>query len=237
MAGGEIEQGQLVAGFAVGGIGVEAGLQLGAGREAGALTGEAELGLERAQGLFVAVLVLDGVDHLVGVIQLAIGQQRAGQDQQQRIVGFGLQRGLQQGNGLLRLTGVDQRLCLSGQILFRRFGCGSGLVDVRREQVANRTLGLHTGEAFDRLTVLEQHHGRQAANAEAFGQAGLGIAVDLGQQQFPLVAVDNFLQHRKQRLAGRTPVGPEVDQHGFMEGVFEYIAIEGIGGGVEQVRR
>ncbi|MNF94723.1 hypothetical protein D3C84_774410 [compost metagenome] len=105
------------------------------------------------------------------------------------------------------------------------------------EQGAYGRFRLRSGKTVDRLTVLEQHHGRQAANAEAGDDVLLDVAVDLGQQQFALIALGNALQHRHQRLAWRTPFGPEIHQHRFVERVLDHRLVEIGSRGVEDVRR
>ena len=98
------------------------------------------------------------------------------------------------------------------------------------QQRANLRLRLRPGKPIHRLAVLEQHHGRQAANAKARDNIRLGFAIDLGQQQLALITLGNLRQQRHQRLARRTPLGPEIHQHGFVERIFDDSLIEGGGG-------
>ncbi|MCY1180728.1 hypothetical protein D9M73_211960 [compost metagenome] len=105
------------------------------------------------------------------------------------------------------------------------------------EQGTHGRLRLRTGKAIDRLAVLEQHHGRQAADAEAGDDVLFDVTVDLGQQQLTLIALGNALQHRHQHFAGRAPFGPEIHQHRLVERVLDHRLVEIGSRGVEDVRR
>lgn len=85
------------------------------------------------------------------------------------------------------------------------------------KNLADFRLGLRTGKAIHRLAVLEQHHSRQAANTEAGDNIRLSVAIDLGQQQLALIAFGDLLQQRHQDLAGRTPLGPEINEDRLIE--------------------
>ncbi|MNF87097.1 hypothetical protein D3C84_695550 [compost metagenome] len=105
------------------------------------------------------------------------------------------------------------------------------------QQRAYSRLRLCAGKTVYRLTILEQHHGRQAANAKAGDDVLLEVAVDLGQEQLTLIALGDGLQHRHEHFARRAPFGPEIHQHRFVEGVLDDRLIEIGRRGVEDVRR
>ncbi len=229
---GELLDGQLVAGLVVAGIARQAALQLGGVRQRGGLTQEGQLGAGTGQRGLVRV-ALDRVEDQLGFAQLtAFGQAAGIQDQGRGMAVVFRQQRLEQGFRLADAAFGEQRLgCLEGVGLFGgRFGY------VRLEQFTNRRFGLCAGEAVDRLAILEQHHGGQAADAEAHHDVLLDVTVDLGQQQLAAVLLGDLRQQRHQRLAGRAPLGPEVHQHRLVEGVLDHQLLEAGGtGDVEDV--
>ncbi|MNR20906.1 hypothetical protein D3C85_1377770 [compost metagenome] len=84
---------------------------------------------------------------------------------------------MQDGFCLGELPFGEQRLGLLEWVGFGGWWC----LYMRFEQGADSRLRLGTGKTIDRLAVLEQHYGWQAANAEAGNDVLLGFAVDLGQ--------------------------------------------------------
>ncbi len=105
------------------------------------------------------------------------------------------------------------------------------------EHGANCRFGLRTGETVHWLTILEQHHGRQAADAETGDDLLFDVAVDLGQQQLTLILLGDLRQQRHQGLARRAPFGPEVDQYRLVKRVLEHQLFEAGGGGIEDIGR
>ncbi|MNE21170.1 hypothetical protein D3C80_1143210 [compost metagenome] len=180
----------------------------------------------------LVLIALDRVEHGLGFTQLAPLSQATGiEDQRTGIAVVFREQCLEGALGFAEAPFGEQ--CL-GQ--FQRVG-GSGWRQfyVGFEQGANRRLRLGTGKAVHGLTILEQHHGRQAADAEAGNDVLLDIAVDLGQQQFALVTLGDLRQQRHQRLARRAPLGPEIHQHRFVVGVGDYQLIEIGSAGIENI--
>jgi hypothetical protein len=82
---------------------------------------------------------------------------------------------------------------------------------------------LGPGEAVHGLAVLHDHHRRQAAHAELLRDHLLLVGVDLGQQERAGILRRQLLEDRHQRLAGSTPVSPEVDDHRALHGFIDEI--------------
>ncbi len=82
---------------------------------------------------------------------------------------------------------------------------------------------LYTHEFIDDAAVFEQLHGRQTANTKLLRQCLLGIGIDLGQHDPAVIIVDDFFQQGHQHPAGRTPGGPEIDQHRDMCRALQYL--------------
>ena len=201
-------------------------------RQVGRLTQERQLRLGPGQRGLVLV-ALHRVQHRLGFVQLAtLGQATAIKDQCLGVAVVFAQQFLQDRFGITDPTFGKQRFGLLKRIGGRwRWHLHMGF-----EQFAHRRFRLGTGETVHWLAVLEQHHGRQATDAKAGDDILLGIAVDLGQQQFALIALGDLLQHRHQRLAGRAPLGPEVHQHRLVERILDHRLVEISGSGVEDVR-
>ena len=98
------------------------------------------------------------------------------------------------------LLGIGQRLIGGGHMLVEKF--------------LDLAFGLRAHEAIDRLAVLHQHAGGNAANAEGRGQLLLLVGVDLDQLETAFVIDLGLFQHRSQRFARAAPRGPEIHQHG-----------------------
>ena len=182
----------------------------------------------------LVLIALDRVQYHLRFPQFAtFGQATGVQDQCLGIAVVFTQQGLQQRFCFGETAFGEQRL---GLLQRRCLRCGRHL-HVRLEHGADRRFRLGTGKAVHRLAVLEQHNGRQAANAELGDHLLFHVAVDLGQQQFALVALGDLRQQGHQCLAWRTPLGPEIHQHRFVEGVLDHQLLEGGIGSVENVRR
>ena len=76
------------------------------------------------------------------------------------------------------------------------------------------------------LSLVKQLHRRQALDAEMRRQFALLVGVDLGHLELAGVFVGQFLEDRSEILTGLAPVGPEVDQHRFLERFFENQILE-----------
>src|SRR5687767_1500622 len=78
-----------------------------------------------------------------------------------------------------------------------------------------RELGLGQRADAGRLdvAVLEQHQGRDAADAELGRRELVLVDVDLGDLQPALVFLGHLVEDRRDRLARPAPLGPVVDQH------------------------
>src|SRR5271166_6629067 len=64
------------------------------------------------------------------------------------------------------------------------------------------------------LPILEQHQGRDAANAIGARDAGILINVELGYGHLALQLVGDLFQSRADHLAGSAPFGPEIHHDG-----------------------
>src|SRR5262249_45685531 len=73
-------------------------------------------------------------------------------------------------------------------------------------------------------SVSEQHHIRDALNAELHRQAGIRLGVDLSQNESAPILLSQLLQNRTKRATRSAPGGPEVDQdwdsRGFLNDLF-----------------
>src|SRR3989344_5601737 len=61
--------------------------------------------------------------------------------------------------------------------------------------------------------VLEQHQGRDAADAIFRRSLGVLVDVELGDLELAVVFPGNFFEHRRNHLAWAAPLRPVVDQH------------------------
>src|SRR5688500_3813676 len=106
-----------------------------------------------------------------------------------------------------------------------RSGAGRGEpFDVLAELTEQPRLGLETDDALNRLTVLEEQQGWNAAHAKLARHRGVRVDVDLGDGQNTLGLVGNLLEHRCDHLARPAPGRPEVDQH--RGGRLEHLRLE-----------
>ena len=91
---------------------------------------------------------------------------------------------------------------------------GAGIQTASASQALSRALGSTPTWRRHRLAGLEQHQGRQAADAELGGDLGIGIDVELHEVDLAGVFLGDLRQRRSQRVARSAPLGMEVDQHG-----------------------
>ena len=63
------------------------------------------------------------------------------------------------------------------------------------------------------LAALENHQGRDAADAEFGRDVTVVVHIHLGDLKFALVSVGDFVQNRRDHFARATPLGPKVDHH------------------------
>lgn len=183
------------------------------------------------QGLLVLV-ALHRVEDGLRLFQFAaLGQAAGVEDQRRGVVVVLRQQGFQGRFGVADAAFGEQRLGHFQRVFVGQRRC----FHMGFEQGADLRFGLGTGETVDRLAILEQDHGRQAADAEAHHDVLLDVAVDLGQQQFALVGLGDLRQQRHQRLARGAPVGPEVHQDRLVERVLDDQLLEVGAGDVEDV--
>ena len=88
-------------------------------------------------------------------------------------------------------------------------------------------------ELVDDLAVLERLDGRDRLDPEGLGQARVGVGVDLDEIDLAGALVDGLLDHGPERAARAAPLGPEVDDHGLLEGALDDVALEGLFSGVD----
>ena len=188
----------------------------------------------RAGQRLLVLIALHGIEHGFRLAQLApFGQAARVQNQAGGVLVVLAEQLLQLRLCLGKTAFGEGRLSAFQQIALRRCrGLYMGL-----EHGANRGFRLRTGETVHRLAVLEQHHGRQAADTEAGDDLLLDVAVDLGQQQLALVLLGDLRQQGHQRLAWRAPFGPEIHQHRLVERVLEHQLFETGGGDIEDIGR
>ena len=187
--------------------------QLGRVRQVGGLAQKGDLRFGAGEGGFV-IVAFYGIQHGLGFAQLTAFGQAARVEDQRTGVGVVLaQQRYQYGFGIADTPFGKQRLGLLQRVRRgRRWHLHMGL-----QHRTHRRFRLRPGKPVHRLTVLEQHHRRQAADTKARDDILLGIAIDLGQQQLALITLGNLRQHRHQRLARRAPLGPEIHEYRFVE--------------------
>lgn len=64
------------------------------------------------------------------------------------------------------------------------------------------------------VAIFEDDQGGNTANAEFGGGLRVGVNIDFANFDFASVFIGDFNEYRGNHLAGATPLGPEVDQHG-----------------------
>src|SRR4051794_32832862 len=79
------------------------------------------------------------------------------------------------------------------------------------EQLA---LALGADEALHLLAVLEHQEGRDAHHVEAPSGVGVVVDVELADGELALLLAGDLGERGGDHLAGTTPLGPEVDEHG-----------------------
>ena len=84
------------------------------------------------------------------------------------------------------------------------------------EEQPDVRLGEGAHKFVDRGTIAEQLDRRDAADAELSRDRLLLLGVDLAENELTSVLVDQLGQDGHQYLAGLTPAGPEVQQHGYV---------------------
>ena len=87
----------------------------------------------------------------------------------------------------------------------------SGL-DVFVDQLLERVLVGQPHDLFDNLPALEQQQCRDAADAEATGNRGVVVDIQLADRDAPIVVARELINRRAQPLAWAAPLCPEIDQ-------------------------
>ena len=156
---------------------------------------------------------LDGlVQQVCGLLVIARGDEQAHIVKAGIVVaGVGLQ-GF--GQFLQRSLGVSRLQQLLGFIHLGFGGQFVGAGQVLVQELAHLAFGLRAHKAIHRLAIHHQHTGGYAANAKHACDLLVGIDIHLGQLEAASVFDLQLLQRGHQRLAGATPCGPEVHQHG-----------------------
>src|SRR5205814_6755672 len=100
-----------------------------------------------------------------------------------------------------------------------RSGCGAGrraraLLEHLVDAFLDGAQVLVAEEAVHFLPVLEEDAGRHAGDAEARRRVLRVVDVDLEHAQLARVLRGDGVDGRRQRLAGLTPAGSEIDQNG-----------------------
>jgi len=181
-----------------------------------------------------------GVDAVGAQQQLDLGQARAGE-----VVGGVLGQRLLVRRGCRRqvvaLDRVERLLVQRGQRrldvvdrLGRRRVPGehpgdpvrAGHLEQLVQERAHLLLGHRALEQRHRLTLDDRDDHRDRLGLEHLAEAGVGVDVDLGQQEPPPVLDGEPLEHRAERLAGLAPLGPQVDDHGHGHGLLDDDALE-----------
>ena len=200
--------GELLAGFEVGGVVADAPQKLAHVTGLLGLAGEADLRLQLACHARLGGLVRDGLQDGQGFVEVAGVGGEAGEGEQH--------------GGVLRVDAVRLLEHLHRGLLFTLLQEAHGLFqqqvrlahDVLVDEFADCALRLRAHELVDGAAVLEQHHGRQAADAELGGQHLLLVGVDIGQVHLAVIALHHALEQRLEDLAGLAPCCPEIDQYG-----------------------
>jgi pimeloyl-ACP methyl ester carboxylesterase len=190
---------QLERGFAI--AGVERGQRVAelAGllqRDAGAQT----VGFEAAGDRF---------EHAEGGLELSPGDQDAGE----RNRGLGPRR-LELDSATQRslVTGGGEPLCLGG--------------NERIEKRLDRRSRLCADELCDELAVAKGLDRGNALDVERTRKLGVGIGVDLGEDDFLLARGSRRLEQRSELLAGATPRRPEVNDNRHLARALDHLALE-----------
>ena len=122
----------------------------------------------------------------------------------------------------------------------RRFGLaarGDQRVGLGRDDAVEEALDLgrrqRADELVDDLAVLERLHGRDRLDPERLREPRVGVGVDLDELDLAVALLDGLLDHGPERAARTAPFGPEVDDHGLLEGALDDVALEGLFSGVD----
>jgi len=94
------------------------------------------------------------------------------------------------------------------------------LIDDRLEGLRGQRARL----AEQQHAVAEHHDRRDRRDADRLRQILLGLGVDLAEHHVG-VLLGGLLEHRREHLAGTTPLGPEVEQHdaGLLDDLLEVV--------------
>ena len=172
--------------------------------------------------------VCHGGEDGLGAFECAFGQQQL----DQVVAGFVVagvlgQRVFQLGQRGFRVAGFGQLLGFQG-FQFRDDFTFAGHVLV--QELADFLGGQGAHEAVHRLAAHEHHAKRDGAHAkhlrELAGDFLLFVGVDLGQQETAGVLGFELFQYRAQRLAGAAPLGPDVQQHGLLQGGLDQVGLK-----------
>src|SRR6266446_10123290 len=86
--------------------------------------------------------------------------------------------------------------------------------DERMEPRLDGAARLGADQPIDELAVLEEQQRRDAPDTEARGRLGVGIDVELADDEPAGVGARDVVDRRGERVTGTTPVGPAVEEHG-----------------------
>ena len=161
----------------------------------------------------------DGSKRHLGIVVLTQLQQQLDQ------IEAGVVVGRVGGDGLLEFFESTVHIALGQGVLgvgFLGFGLDLALGGhMLVQEGADLAFGQGAHEAVHRLTVLEQHAGRDAADAEGAGELLLLVGIDLHQLEASGIGGFQFLQQRADHLARTAPRGPEIHQHRGVHGGFD----------------
>lgn len=152
---------------------------------------------------------------------------------------------------------IDQNVCIiwfDGVGLLEQIDClfdgaGIGLLarlipegphfgnDVFFQEFSNLAFRQSPHELIHRRAIDEQHHGRQAADAELTGQLRFDIRVDLGELQFAAIAFSDLFEHGFERPARAAPLRPEIHKYRRLKRRVDDAALKFCGGNVENIRQ
>ena len=83
-----------------------------------------------------------------------------------------------------------------------------------RERIAQHTFGQGADLTMDDLAICHEQHGGDALDAIFRHPFLIFIGVDLGDQQFALIFLGEFIQDRSDHFAGSAPGCPEIYDDG-----------------------
>ena len=103
--------------------------------------------------------------------------------------------------------------CQVSELLTDGVGQLGGHSEVFGNGAGQGGFGNSANNGVNLLAALEDHQGRNAADAVLVGHVGVFVGVELEHLDLAVKFLGNFLDDRSHHPAGTTPGRPEIDQH------------------------